>query len=117
MLADLGTNGAADGARRGRPPGSGRKTGRRAAATSEPAKTGRKGKRAGMGRRPKGEDLGSVLVKVLQGASKPMTIPELVAGAKKAGYASSSPSFSRIVGMRLGNKKMFKRVARGQYSA
>jgi hypothetical protein len=67
--------------------------------------------------RPPGQDLASVIHKVLLGAPKPMRLPEIVSAVKKGGYASSSPSFARIVGMRLGDRKRFRRVGRGVYTA
>lgn len=68
------------------------------------------------GRRPKGQDLASMIHKVLAEAKKPMGIPDVVSAVKRAGYASSSPSFPRIVGMRLSGDKKFKRAGRGVYT-
>jgi hypothetical protein len=56
----------------------------------------KKPSRRGGGRRAKGEDLASKIGLVLKGS---MSIPQIVAAVKKAGYKSSSPSFARIVGM------------------
>ena len=75
----------------------------------------RSGKGTGQGGRVKGQDLASILVKVLGGASKPMGIPAIADAAKKAGYKSSSPAFRRIVGMRLSTDKRFKRAGFGEY--
>lgn len=74
---------------------------------------GKKTARRGGGRRAKGEDLASKISQVLKGS---MSIPQIVSAVKKAGYKSSSPSFARIVGMRLGDKKKFRRVSRGVYA-
>jgi hypothetical protein len=73
----------------------------------------KKPSRRGGGRRAKGEDLASKIGLVLKGS---MSIPQIVTAVKKAGYKSSSPSFARIVGMRLGDKRKFKRVRRGVYA-
>lgn len=68
----------------------------------------------GQPRRAKaGQDLRSILVRVLGAANKPMGIPELAAAAKKAGYAKSSATFPRMVGMRLSGDKRFRRAGRG----
>ena len=83
------------------------KTARRSKAAAK--KTGRRGG----GRRAKGEDLASKISAVLKGS---MSIPQIVSAVKKAGYSSMSPSFARIVGMRLGDKKKFRRVSRGVYA-
>src|SRR5262245_66583842 len=74
----------------------------------------RRGKRGG-GRRAKGQDLASMIRKFLATAARPVGIPAIVEGVKRLGYKSSSPSFARIVGMRLGDRKNFKRTGRGQY--
>jgi hypothetical protein len=76
---------------------------------------GRKSGRRGGGRRAKGEDLASKITMVLRGKGA-MTIPQIVSAVKRTGYQSSSPSFARIVGMRLGDRKKFKRVKRGVYT-
>jgi len=68
------------------------------------------------GRRPSGEDLASVLEQVLRTSGKPLGIPAIVIAARRAGYVTSSPSFPRIVGMRLGDGKRFRRVGRGVYT-
>ena len=96
-----------------RGPGRPRKVETSAMATTTPAP--RATRKAGKGRRAKGQDLASMIEKVLAGA-KGMGIAEIVEGVKKAGYVSSSPSFARIVGMRLMDKKKFKRVDRGVYA-
>jgi|SRR5262245_9585542 len=94
--------------------------GRKGRAMKMPAVGGARGRmgrgRHAGGRRAKGQDLASIIEKVLA-ASKPLKIPAIVAAVKKAGYESSSPSFARIVGMRLGDRKRFKRVGRGVYTA
>jgi hypothetical protein len=91
-----------------------RRGGRRArAAVASPGR--RRGRRGG-GRRAAGQDLASSIAKFLASSSKSMGIPEIVSAVKRAGYQSSSPSFPRIVGMRLGDRKRFKRVKRGVYA-
>jgi hypothetical protein len=94
-----------------------RRRGRRARvakATKRRAPRGRKG--SSKGPSAKGQDLASVLLKVLGGASKPMGIAAIAEAAKKAGYKSSSPAFPRIVGMRLSTDKRFKRAGYGEYT-
>ena len=56
------------------------------------------------------------LKKLLTG--KTMTVTEMADAVQKAGYKTSSPNFRTIVNQTLiNNKKDFKRVARGQYTA
>jgi hypothetical protein len=56
------------------------------------------------------------LKKLLTG--KTMSVTEMAAAVQKAGYKTSSPNFRTIVNQTLiNNKKDFKRVARGQYTA
>jgi hypothetical protein len=76
---------------------------------------GRRRKAKGAGRRAKGQDLATFLTKVLSSSRKPMGIAEITAGVKKAGYVSSSASLPKIVGMRLGTNRAFKRAGRGLY--
>ncbi|MBL8694771.1 MAG: hypothetical protein JNJ88_11805 [Planctomycetes bacterium] len=85
------------------------------ARTSKSAKkTTKKG--LGQGRRPKGEDLVSVMAKILSARKSPMRVTEVADAAKKAGYQTSSPSFVRIVGMRLSMDSRFKRTSWGYYT-
>jgi hypothetical protein len=80
-------------------------------------KAAKKGaKRAGGGRRPAGEDLASYISNVLGSSKSPMGIADVASAVKKAGYASSSPAFTRIVAIRLSTDKRFKRVERGTYT-
>ena len=47
-----------------------------------------------------------------------MTVAEMAEAAKKTGYKSKSKNFRVIVSLTLlKNRKLFKRVARGQYTA
>ena len=47
-----------------------------------------------------------------------MSVPEMAVAAKKAGHKSKSKNFRTVVGLALfGNKKLFRRVSRGQYTA
>jgi hypothetical protein len=101
--------------RRGRGAAKGaRKRGRKMASRGGAARS-RGAKRLGQGNRAKGQDLASLMAKILGGAGKPMGIPEIAAAAKKRGYRSSSPAFPRIVGMRLSTDKRFKRASFGKY--
>jgi hypothetical protein len=71
--------------------------------------------RRGAGRRAKNESLEFFLKRAMQGASGAMGIPELTSSVKRLGYASSSKNLPKIVGMRLGNRKMFRKTGRGRY--
>ncbi len=78
----------------------------------------RKGaKRGGPRRRPRNDaPLPDVLAKVLKG--KTMGVTEIADAAEKAGYRSSSANFRNIVNQTLlKHPKLFKKVARGQYTA
>lgn len=58
------------------------------------------------------------LAKVLKG--KTMGVTEVASAVREAGYISNSPSFRTIVNQALinpKNKSLFKKVARGQYTA
>jgi hypothetical protein len=47
-----------------------------------------------------------------------MGVSEMAEAAKKAGHKSKSKNFRTIVSLALlNNRKMFKRVSRGQYTA
>ena len=69
------------------------------------------------GRRPRNTaNLVESLQKLL--ANKTMAVTEMADAVQKAGYKTSSPNFRTIVNQTLiNNKKAFKRVARGQYTA
>jgi hypothetical protein len=69
------------------------------------------------GRRPRNTaSLVESLQKLL--TNKTMTVTEMADAVQKAGYKTSSPNFRTIVNQTLiNNKKAFKRVARGQYTA
>ena len=59
--------------------------------------------------------LGNALEKLL--TRRTMSVTEMSEAVQKAGYRTSSPNFRTIVNQTLiGNKKVFKRVARGQYT-
>jgi len=88
--------------RRGRPRGSKNKV--KGAATGKGSRRGRRG------------GLADVLHGLLQG--KTMSVPEMAKAAKKAGHKTKSKNFRTVVGLALiNNRKMFKRVSRGQYTA
>lgn len=85
---------------------------------------GRRGRRAGAGngrRRGGGAREGSLissLHRVLQGRT--LGISEMADAVQKAGYKTSSPNFRTIVNATLlskNGKKMFRKVARGQYTS
>ena len=69
------------------------------------------------GRRPRNAgSLVESLKKLLTG--KTMSVTEMADAVQKAGYKTSSPNFRTIVNQTLiSNKRDFKRVARGQYTA
>jgi hypothetical protein len=113
-IADLGslTGASANGRMRGRRGrrGPGRQKGSRNRTSS------RRGPKPGGGRGGNEKSLPALLHGLLQG--KTMSVPEMAYAAKNAGHKSKSKDFRNIVGLALfGNKKMFKRVSRGQYTA
>ena len=60
--------------------------------------------------------LPSLLHSLLQG--KTMNVAEMAEAAKRAGHKSKSKNFRSVVALALiTNRKLFKRVARGQYTA
>jgi hypothetical protein len=68
------------------------------------------------GRRTKnGASLSEALVKVLTG--KTMSVTDVATAVKKSGYKSTSANFRTMVNIALLNKKKFKRVERGMYTA
>jgi hypothetical protein len=89
--------------KRGRPPGSGRAGRKRA---GRPARSGRRNK----------ANLVDSLHALLQ--NRTLNVTEISNAVQKAGYKTKSPNFRTIVNQTLiNNPKMFKRVARGQYTA
>lgn len=91
------------------------------AVPSEGARRGRPPKAAGAAaggsrRRPKNDAaLPDALAKVLAG--KTMSVSDAADAVVKAGYKSNSAHFRTMVNIALLNKKRFKRVERGQYTA
>lgn len=79
--------------------------------------TGAASGRGGGGRkRPKNDsNLPDALAKVLNG--KTMSVIEAADAVQKAGYKTNSANFRTMVNIALLNKKRFKRVERGQYTA
>lgn len=62
------------------------------------------------------ETLADHLEAVMRTAGQPMTIPDLTAGVKSAGYKSKSKDFRPVVSLALIKGKRFKRVGRGVYT-
>ena len=59
---------------------------------------------------------------IVYGAGTPIEVdalsPEIAEAVVKSGYVTTSPNFKVMVNQQLiANKKLFKRVGRGQYSA
>jgi hypothetical protein len=113
-IADLGsltggsTNGRVRVGRRRRGPGRPKGSRNRTSAA--------RGPKPGRGRGGNKKSLPALLHGLLQG--KTMSVPEMAYAAKNAGHKSKSKDFRTIVGLALfGNKKLFKRVSRGQYTA
>ncbi len=77
----------------------------------------RRGRRAGAGRRQRNKmNLVDALRKVL--ANKTMSISDAAEAVQRAGYKTSSANFRTIVNQSLlANRKVFRKVARGQYTA
>ena len=110
-IADLGslTGTGVNGRVRGRR-GPGRPKGSRKRISS------RRGPKPGRGRGGNEKSLPALLHGLLQG--KTMSVPEMAYAAKNAGHKSKSKNFRTIVSLAiLNNRKMFKRVSRGQYTA
>jgi hypothetical protein len=79
-----------------------------------PKGTGKGGR--GRGRGGNEQSLPMRLHTLLRG--KTMSVPEMAQAAKKAGHKSKSKNFRTIVSLAiLNNRKMFRRVSRGQYTA
>jgi hypothetical protein len=111
---EIGGHGAAPTAPRRRVtkkrPGRPRKKGTRKKTTQK------KRSRRGGGRGQNAESLVGALKKLLNGRT--MSVTDMSDAVQKAGYKTSSPNFRTIVNQTLiNNKKDFKRVARGQYTA
>lgn len=74
-----------------------------------------KAARAG-GKRPKNAaSLPDSMAKVMS-KDKPMSVANIEAAVKKAGYTSTSPTFKTIIFQALAKDKRFKKVSRGQYA-
>jgi hypothetical protein len=70
----------------------------------------------GGGRGARSGSLADVLQSVLK--NKTMSVSEAASAAKRAGYKTKSANFSTIVNQTLlANPRVFKKVARGQYTA
>lgn len=70
----------------------------------------------GRGRRGNKESLSALLHSLLRG--KTMSVVEMADAAKKTGYKSKSKNFRAVVSLALlKNRRMFKRLGRGQYTA
>jgi hypothetical protein len=112
-LESLGGGGAGI-ARRG--PGRPRKNaGRPRASGGTGRRGGRRGERRG-GRGGNAQSLAQALHGLLQGRT--LGVAEMSEAVRKAGYKTKSPNFRTIVNAALiANKSMFKKVARGQYTA
>lgn len=86
---------------------------------SSPGGSKRRRRPAAPRRRPKNKTgLVEALHKVLRGRT--MSVTEVATAVQKAGYKTSSDNFRVIVNQALinsKNKKLFKKVARGQYTA
>jgi len=80
-------------------------------------KTTKKKKRTTRRGRPRNEtSLVGALQKLL--TNKTMSVTEMAEAVQKAGYQTSSPNFRTIVNQTLiNNPSLFKRIARGQYTA
>lgn len=90
----------------GRPKGSGKN----ASASKSDARRGGRGGNA--------DSLAGALHRLLQGRT--LGVSEMADGVQKAGYKTKSPNFRTIVNAALlaaGNKHLFRKVARGQYTA
>lgn len=69
----------------------------------------------GQRRRASGKPLAEYLVAILEKASAPMRVKDVMTAASKAGYKSHSKDFYTIVATALRDPKRFARVGRGQY--
>ena len=77
----------------------------------------RRARRVAGGKRPRNKlNLVDSLAKLLK--NKTMSVTDMAEAVQKAGYKTSSPNFRTIVNQTLIiNRKVFRRVARGQYTA
>ncbi len=81
-----------------------------------PARTPGARRNRGSGRPQKKTNLADALRKLLTNKTK--SVSEAMAAVRKAGYKTKSTDFRAIVNHELlANRKLFKRVARGQYTA
>ena len=83
-----------------------------------PMGSGKRGPAPGPGRGRGGNkrSLPTLLHSLLRG--KTMSVPEMADAAKKAGHKTKSKNFRTIVSLAIiNNRNLFKRVARGQYTA
>ena len=81
-----------------------------------PARTPGARRNRGSGRPRSKTNLADALRKLL--TNKTMSVSDAVAAVRKAGYKTKSTNFRAIVNHALlANRKLFKRVARGQYTA
>lgn len=81
-------------------------------ASGGPSLNGARGKRT----RARNEvNLTDALTSVLKG--KTMSVTEVAEAVQNAGYRTTSPNFRTMVNAALLDKKKFKRVERGQYTA
>lgn len=86
------------------------------AAIAASAQKGGRPKGSGRKRGANGQSLATVLQSVLRGNT--MNVAQMAEAAVKAGYKSSSKNFKTVIGLTLlKNKKLYKRVSRGQYTA
>lgn len=77
---------------------------------------GSAGSTRGMGSRARNDQsLGEALAGVLKG--KTMSVTDAARAVVESGYRTNSPNFRTMVNAALLNKKVFKRVERGQYTA
>jgi hypothetical protein len=76
---------------------------------------GRRGRRGG-GRRPHNEmSLEKSLAKLLNG--KTMAVTDIAEAVQRAGYRTGAENFRTIVNQTLIRSDLFKKIARGQYTA
>jgi hypothetical protein len=73
------------------------------------------GSKIGSTRAANTDSLLDSLTRVL--TKKTMSVTAVTAAVQKAGYVTNSPNFRTIVNAALLNKKLFKRVSRGKYTA
>jgi len=110
-LRTMGAGGVAPaGARRGRPPGSGKKRGPKPkAARRGPGRPPGSGMRAG--------SLKEFIVNVLRQGSGPMTPREIAKAVKSSGYKTKAADLTKAVSNALPGMKMISKAGRGLYKA